>query len=120
MKRNTGRRATRRTTEPLTANAAVMAATSLHSVKAKEEAPLPAALQDLSNILSSAEANQAHLRDRLHRVLDSSEMDGAAQGSGLSAPNQIEPKLTDVVYNIANRVRDLIDSQQDVLTRLHV
>ena len=82
------------------------------------EAPLPDALNDLSNILSSAEANQSALESRLRRVLEP--VNAPRDPVGKPEANTLEPHLVEIVANLITRVRDLIESQSDILARLHV
>ena len=80
---------------------------------------LPSALADLQSVLSTIEVDQSELKSRLYPVLDPEDMAGqfGCDGDGASS---IEPRLTDIVRRITQRLHAIREQQRGIINRLHV
>lgn len=89
-----------------------------NEIKAAPERALPSAITELSMALSSVEANQSNLYDRLRRVLEPVKAGDGSVEEGI--PSLIEPPLVEVIDNITRRVYAICGRQRDILDRLQV
>jgi hypothetical protein len=88
------------------------------SIQVAEERQLPAALNDLQQVLSSVEVNQQTLASRLYPVL---EYDQADQTGGKAQSEPPMPtRVVDILGVYSARLQSVLRAQQDLIDRLHV